>query len=79
MLHFLLYCKRWLAKRAAIFASKMRIEICELICALTRYVGFRKKAATSVVWKFFGFDADDDGRILVADKRKQKAVTCIKQ
>ena len=34
------------------------------------------EGATSVVWKFFGFEADDDGRILVADKRKRRAVTC---
>ena len=36
------------------------------------------EGATSVVWKFFGFDVDDEGRILVADKRKQRAVTCIR-
>ena len=28
------------------------------------------EGATSVVWKFFGFDADKDSRILVSDKRK---------
>jgi len=36
------------------------------------------EGASSVVWKFFGFYVDNDGRILVADKRKQKAVTCIR-
>ena len=35
------------------------------------------EGATSVVSQFFGFNAEDDGRILVADKRKRKAVTCI--
>ena len=34
------------------------------------------EGAASVVWKFFGFEADNDGRILVADKRKRRAVTC---
>ena len=28
---------------------------------------------------FFGFNADDEERILVADKRKQRAVTCIQR
>ena len=32
------------------------------------------EGTTSVVWKFFGFDADKDGRILVSDKRKQTNV-----
>ena len=34
------------------------------------------EGATSVVWKFFGFDADEDVRILVSDKRKQTNVNC---
>ena len=34
------------------------------------------EGTTSVIWKFFGFEADDDRRILVADKRKRRAVTC---
>jgi len=34
------------------------------------------EGATSIVWKFFGFEADEDGRILIADKRKRRAVTC---
>ena len=34
------------------------------------------EGATSVVWKFFGFDVDKDGRILVADKRKRTKVSC---
>ena len=36
------------------------------------------KGATSVVWKFFDFDASKDGRILVVNKRKWRAVTCIR-
>ena len=34
------------------------------------------EGATSIVWKFFGFDADKDGRILVSDKRKRTKVSC---
>jgi len=34
------------------------------------------EGATRVVWKFFGFKADQDERILVADKKKWRAVTC---
>ena len=33
------------------------------------------EGATSIVWKFYGFEADNDGRILVAAKRKRRAVT----
>jgi len=32
--------------------------------------------ATSIVWKFFGFLAGQDGRIMEADKRKQTEVYC---
>ena len=32
------------------------------------------EGATSVIWKFFSFEANQDRRILVADKRE---VTCI--
>ena len=32
------------------------------------------EGATSVVWKFFGFDADKDGRIFVTEKRKRTTV-----
>ena len=34
------------------------------------------EGATSVVWKFFGFDADKDGRIFVTEKRKRTTVSC---
>ena len=34
------------------------------------------EGATSVVWKFFGFDADEDGQIIVAEKRKRTTVSC---
>ena len=34
------------------------------------------EGATSVVWKFFGFDVDEDGRIIVAKKRKRTTVSC---
>jgi len=30
------------------------------------------EGATSLVLNFFGFDADDEGRILVADKRNEE-------
>jgi len=33
------------------------------------------KPATSVIWKFFGFEVEKNERILVADKRKWRAVT----
>ena len=36
------------------------------------------EGATSVVWKFFSFDADKDGQILVTEKRKRTTVSCIR-
>ena len=34
------------------------------------------EGATSVVWKFFGFDVDKDGQILVTEKRKRTTMSC---
>ena len=34
------------------------------------------EGATRVIWKFFGFDADKDGQILVSKKRKRTNVSC---
>ena len=34
------------------------------------------EGANSVIWKFFGFDADKDGRISVSEKRKHTNVSC---
>ena len=34
------------------------------------------EGATSVVWKFFGFDAHKDGQILASKKRKCTNVSC---
>ena len=34
------------------------------------------EGATSVVWKFFGFNTDKDGQILIPEKRKHSNVSC---